>query len=66
VSGYARRSAGEHVPPHLSFGIERVVGGHVFQLNVSNHLGTTAAQVARGREGAAGWYLGFNLTRKFY
>jgi len=63
--GYARRSGDGRVPPHIAFGIEGTVGGHVFQLNVSNHLGTTLGQIARGREGASGWHLGFNLTRKF-
>jgi hypothetical protein len=65
LAGYARQSGEGRVPPHVAFGIEGTVGGHVFQLNVSNHLGTTPAQVARGREGASGWHLGFNLTRKF-
>jgi hypothetical protein len=49
-----------------SFGFEQRYGGHVFQLNVSNSFGTTLAQVARGASGDDNWYLGFNLTRKFY
>ena len=49
---------------HIGFGIEQQAGGHVFQLNFSNGVGTTPAQVARGD--AAGWYMGFNLSRKFY
>lgn len=49
-----------------SFGVEWGVGGHVFQLNFSNDLGTTRAQLARGQQGVEDWFIGFNLTRKFY
>lgn len=49
----------------VSFGIESRVGGHAFQLNVSNAQGTTPAQVARG-QAASNWFIGFNLTRKFF
>jgi hypothetical protein len=49
-----------------TFGVEWTVGGHAFQINFSNGLGTTPAQVARGAEAAGGWYIGFNLSRKFY
>lgn len=49
-----------------TFGVEGRVGGHSFQLNFSNDLGTTPAQVARGQQGPRGWFIGFNLTRKFY
>jgi hypothetical protein len=41
------------------------VGGHSFLLNFSNGIGTTMAQVARGGT-EADWYIGFNITRKFY
>jgi len=51
---------------HASFGYEKRYGGHVFQLNVSNGAGTTLAQVARGGVSGDNWYLGFNLSRKFY
>lgn len=51
---------------HASFGFEKRYGGHVFQLNVSNGAGTTLAQVARGGVPDDNWYLGFNLSRKFY
>ncbi|HYE85600.1 MAG TPA: DUF5777 family beta-barrel protein [Vicinamibacterales bacterium] len=51
---------------HASFGFEQRYGGHVFQLNVSNGFGTTLAQVARGGTPGDNWYLGFNLTRKFF
>lgn len=48
----------------VAFGIEKRAGGHMFQINVGNGFGTTFAQIARG--GTSDWYLGFNLTRKFY
>jgi hypothetical protein len=50
----------------VAFGFEQRYGGHVFQLNFSNHYGTTLAQVARGGESGDNWYFGFNLTRKFF
>ena len=49
-----------------SLGVEWRVGGHAFQINVSNALGTTPAQVARGQQGPDDWFIGFNLSRKFY
>ena len=49
-----------------SFGIEKRAGGHLFQLNVSNGLGTTVGQLARGSTGRGDWFIGFNLTRKFF
>ena len=51
---------------HASFAIEKRVGGHSFQLNFSNGFGTTLAQVARGGFSSDSWYLGFNITRKFF
>ena len=60
VSGY---DPGVH---HGSFGLEKRAGGHVFQVNFSNGFGTTMGQVARGGTGGEDWYLGFNISRKFY
>ena len=51
---------------HISFGIKKRAGGHLFQLNFSNGFGTTLAQVARGGTAHSDWYIGFNLSRKFY
>jgi hypothetical protein len=51
---------------HGTFGIEKRVGGHVFQLNFSNGFGTTMAQIARGGTSNDDWYLGFNISRKFF
>ena len=58
VSGY---KPGDN---QASFAIEKRAGGHMFQLNFSNSFGTTMGQIARA--GANDWYLGFNITRKFY
>jgi hypothetical protein len=51
---------------HATFGIEKRAGGHVFQLNVSNGVGTTMGQIARGGTAYDDWYLGFSISRKFY
>jgi hypothetical protein len=51
---------------HVAFGIERRAGGHAFQLNVSNGLGTTFGQIARGGPRRDDWFIGFNISRKFY
>jgi hypothetical protein len=48
------------------FGIEKRLGGHSFQLNVSNAIGTTIGHIARGASGDDDWFLGFNISRKFY
>ncbi len=45
-------------------GIEMRAGGHSFQVNVGNGFGTTFGQIARG--GTNDWYLGFNISRKFF
>ena len=49
-----------------SFGVEKRVGGHVFQINFSNGFGTTMGQVARGGTSNDDWYIGFNISRKFF
>jgi hypothetical protein len=51
---------------YVSFAVERRAGGHSFQLNFSNGFGTTLAQIARGGVGDDNWYLGFNISRKFF
>ena len=63
VSGY---DPGVH---QVSVGLEKRSGGHLFQLNFSNGLGTTFGQLARGGFKPAGsddWHLGFNISRKFF
>jgi Membrane bound beta barrel domain (DUF5777) len=51
---------------HGTFGIEKRAGGHTFQVNFSNGFGTTIAQIARGGTSNDDWYLGFNISRKFF
>ena len=53
---------GDH---HLSFAVEKRVGGHVFQANFSNGLGSSPAQIAAGGD-LEDWFIGFNITRRFY
>ncbi len=68
VSGY---DPGAH---QGSVGVEKRAGGHMFQLNFSNSLGTSLGQIARGGpkivqpDGTTkqNWYFGFNITRKFF
>jgi hypothetical protein len=64
-----------HQDTQIDFAFERRAGGHNFQINFGNALGSTLAQVARGGgpvrgvgDGEEGreWYIGFNLSRKFY
>lgn len=50
----------------ISFGVESRRGGHLFQITVSNGFGTTFGQLARGGIDYDQWYLGFNLSRKFF
>jgi hypothetical protein len=64
VSGYdPKKTSG-------SFAIEKRAGGHAFQLIFSNTFGLTMAQIARGGEpsadGGSNWYMGFNISRKFF
>jgi hypothetical protein len=51
---------------HAAFGVEKRAGGHMFQLTFSNSWATTMGQIARGGPGDDNWFLGFNLSRKFY
>jgi hypothetical protein len=51
---------------HGSLAIEKRAGGHSFQLNFSNGFGTTIGQLARGGFTNDDWYLGFNISRKFF
>jgi hypothetical protein len=63
----APRVAGYDDGPNLaSFAIEKRVGGHAFQLNFSTGFGTTTGQIARGGTGDDDWFIGFNISRKFF
>jgi hypothetical protein len=59
VAGYAPGDV------EYGFGIEKRVGGHVFQLNFTNSFGTTFGQNANGGAPQS-LHFGFNLTRKFF
>jgi hypothetical protein len=50
---------------HASVGVEMRAGGHAFQLNFSRGLGTTMGQIARGGSDDD-WFIGFNISRKFW
>lgn len=49
-----------------SFGIEMRSGGHTFQISASNGFGTTMGQLARGGVSSDSWFIGFNISRKFF
>jgi len=67
VAEVTPRVAGFDPGTHLaSFAIEKQVGGHMFQLNFSNGFATTIADIARGAANADDWYMGFNISRKFF
>jgi len=67
VADYTPRVAGYGpAADQMSFGVESRRGGHLFQITVSNGFGTTFGQLARGGTTYDQWYLGFNLSRKFY
>ena len=67
MAEYTPRVAG-YTPSadQISFAFESRAGGHLFQINVSNGFGTTFGQLARGGVDYDQWYLGFNLSRKFF
>ena len=66
VGEYLPRSGYEPGVHHATFGIEKRSGGHVFQFNFSNGLSNTAGQLSRGGTGNEDWYIGFNISRKFF
>ena len=61
-----RRSGYRPGVNHAGFAIEKRVGGHVFQLNFSDSFATTVGQIARGGPATRDWFLGFNISRKFF
>jgi hypothetical protein len=58
LAGYGRGDE------HVSFAVEKVVGGHVFQLNFSNGIGSTRRQLVR--DATEDWFIGFNISRKLW
>jgi hypothetical protein len=66
IEAAPRLSGVETGVAHVSVAVEKRAGGHVFQINVSNGLGSTLRQIALGGPAPREWFLGFNLTRKFF
>jgi hypothetical protein len=60
AAGYA---PGTH---HGGFAVEKRAGGHVFQLNFGTSMATTMGQLARGAFSKSDWFMGFNISRKFF
>jgi len=66
VEGSPRVAGYDPDVTQVSFGLEKRAGGHTFQINFSNGIGTTFAQIARGGSSNDDWYIGFNISRKFF
>jgi hypothetical protein len=67
LAEYTPRVAGyDPDADQITFGIESRTGGHLFQVNVGNGLGTTLGQLAGGGVDYDQWFLGFNISRKFF
>jgi hypothetical protein len=66
VGEYIPRAGYQPGVDNFAFGVEKRAGGHVFQLNFSNGIGTTPGQLARGGTDSDDWYIGFNISRKFF
>ena len=65
VAEFAPRVAGyREGDEHFSFGVEKRVGGHMFQLNFSNGIGSTRRQLVR--DATEDWFIGFNIARKLW
>jgi hypothetical protein len=67
LAEYTPRVAGfRPFADQITIAVEMRAGGHLFQINVSNGFGTTLGQLARGGVDYDQWFLGFNLSRKFF
>lgn len=67
VAEVTPRLAGYDPEAHqISVGVEGRTGGHLFQINFSNGFGTTLGQLASGARDYDNWYIGFNISRKFF
>jgi hypothetical protein len=66
IEGTPRIAGDKPNVSQIGFGLEKRAGGHTFQLNFSNGFGTTLGQIARGGTGRSDWYMGFNISRKFF
>ena len=67
LAEYTPRVAGYRpLSDQVTFAFETRAGGHLFQINVGNGFGTTFGQLAGGGIAYDQWFLGFNLSRKFF
>ena len=66
VEGSPRASGYRPGVNHMSFALEKRAGGHTFQVNFSNSFATTINQIANGGPASKDWFMGFNISRKFY
>lgn len=66
VEGSPRVAGHDPDVTQVSFGVEKRAGGHTFQINFSNGIATTFANIARGGSSNDDWYIGFNISRKFF
>lgn len=64
VFEYSPRTAYKPGEDPFTIAFEKRAGGHTFQLNFGNSYATTRRQIAQGGQDA--WYMGFNISRKFY
>ena len=49
-----------------SFAVEFRSGGHLFNINFSNGFNTTLRQISQGGIASDQWFIGFNISRKFF
>ena len=67
MAEYTPRVAGySPFADQVTFAFESRAGGHLFQISVGNGFGTTFGQLAGGGVDYDQWFLGFNLSRKFF
>ena len=66
LEGAPRVAGDDQGSTQMSFGLEKLAGGHMFQLTFTNGFGTTLGQVARGAASTDDWHIGFSISRKFY
>jgi hypothetical protein len=66
IEGTPRVAGDKPNVSQIGVGLEKRAGGHTFQLNFSNGFGTRFSQIARGGTGRSDWYMGFNISRKFF
>ena len=66
IEGAPRVAGYDPGATQIGLGLEKRSGGHIFQLTITNGVGTTMGQVARGGRNTDDWHLGFSISRKFY